>query len=95
MSMLPKFASDFALKDQFRRSAISVPLNISEGFARRSKREFRRFLIIAHGSIAEVQTCPYIALDLGYIDNLSFDAVYREADEISRMISGMIRRLES
>ncbi|MEZ4691483.1 MAG: four helix bundle protein [Ignavibacteria bacterium] len=42
-------------------------LNIAEGFGRRSHKEFKHYLYISHGSIAEVQSCLYIALDLNYI----------------------------
>ena len=57
------FSRDYALRDQIRRAAISIPSNISEGFARRSNREFVQFLFIAKGSAAEVENQLYLALD--------------------------------
>lgn len=87
------FSRDFALHDQLRRAAISVPLNIAEGFARHSRKEFRRYLLIARGSLAELRTCLYLALDLSYVDASAFHLLYREADEISRMITSLARRL--
>ena len=87
------FARDFSLKDQLRRAAISIMLNIAEGFARRSNKEFRQFLFIAHGSAAEVQSALYIALDQNYIDEDRFRVLYRETDEVSKMISGFIKYL--
>ena len=89
------FTRDYALRDQLRRAGMSVSLNISEGFGRKSRREFQRFLYIAHGSLAEVQTCLYLSLDLGYIDDEQFATLYNEADEISRMISALIKYLNS
>ena len=50
------FAKDFGLRDQIRRSAISVMANIAEGFGRRTNREFANFLVIPHGSAAETQS---------------------------------------
>jgi four helix bundle protein len=69
-------------------------LNIAEGFARRTNRQFRQFLFIAHGSAAEVQAALYIALDQNYIVQDEFKILYRETDEVSKMISGFIKYLD-
>ena len=58
--------------------------NIAEGFGRHSDKEFANFLNMAHGSIAEVQSHLYIALDLHYIDEDSFNGLYKLLDETSR-----------
>lgn len=87
------FARDFGLRDQMRRAAVSIMLNIAEGFARKTNREFIQFLVIAHGSAAEVQSALYIALDLGYITSTEFDAMYRLADEVSKLIMAFSRYL--
>ena len=87
------FAKDFALRDQIRRAAISIMLNIAEGFARRSNKEFRHFLFIAHGSAAEVQSALYIAMDQNYVEARDFEALYQKVDEVSKMISGFIKYL--
>jgi four helix bundle protein len=82
------FSRDFSLRDQIRRCSVSVMANIAEGFGRRSKKEFANYLNIAHGSAAELQSHLYLALDLDYIDQVNFDQLYLECDEISKMILG-------
>ena len=80
------FARDFGLKDQIRRASVSVMLNIAEGFARKSDKEFARFLVQSHGSAAEVQSALYVAFDQGYITKKQFDRFYSFAEKISKMI---------
>jgi len=89
------FARDYGLKDQIRRAAVSVMLNIAEGFARKSNREFRHFLFIAHGSVAEVQSALYVAQDQGYLQQTSFIQLYHCCTEVSKMLSGLIKYLAS
>ena len=72
---------DFSYKEQIRRAAISVMLNISEGFARRSHKEFIQFLFVSHGSIAEFQSSIYIALDKKYISEDEFENIYERCSE--------------
>jgi four helix bundle protein len=82
------FAKDFGLRDQIRRAAVSIMLNVAEGFARKTDREFAQFLVIAHGSAAEVQAALYVALDQNYIERGRFEILYSMADETSKMIMG-------
>jgi len=88
-----QFAKDFGLRDQIRRAAVSIMLNIAEGFARKTAKEFVQFLVIAHGSAAEVQAALYVALDQQYINQECFDALYNQAQETSKMIMGFARYL--
>ena len=89
-----EFAKDYGLKDQIRRAAVSVISNIAEGFSRQTDKEFMQFLHIAKGSTSEVQSQLYIAADLGYISQEEFDNLYKQADEVARLISGFIRYLK-
>jgi four helix bundle protein len=88
-----QFAKDFGLRDQIRRSCVSVMANIAEGYGRRSDKEFSNFLNIAHGSIAETQSHLYIALDLNYLNRINFNRLYALLDEVSRMVMSLTQHL--
>jgi len=93
-----RFAKDFGLRERIRRAAVSIMLNIAEGFARKTNREFSQFLVIAHGSAAEVQSALYVALDQNYINQQQFEKLYKMTDETSKMIMGFssyLRKLKS
>jgi four helix bundle protein len=80
------FAKDFGLKEQIRRASVSVMLNIAEGFARKTDKEFARFLVHSHGSAAEVQAALYVALDQKYITQDEFRSLYSLVDKVSSMV---------
>ena len=88
-----EFAKDFGLRDQIRRSSVSIMANIAEGFARRSDKDFSHFLNISRSSAAEVQSHLYVALDQGYIDKSDFETIYNKLEESSRMIFALVRHL--
>ena len=88
-----RFSRDFGLRDQIRRSSVSIMANIAEGFGRGRKPEFIRFLRISHASALETQSHLYIALDLGYLTPAEFDTLHNKAAELTRMIGGFIRYL--
>ncbi|PKN62241.1 MAG: four helix bundle protein [Deltaproteobacteria bacterium HGW-Deltaproteobacteria-15] len=88
------FAKDYGLRDQIRRAAVSVMSNIAEGFERGGNKEFRQFLSMAKGSAGEVKSHLYVALDAGYIDQSSFNALYACANDTSRMTGGLMRYIE-
>ncbi len=88
------FSKDFSLKDQIRRTSVSIRANIAEGFGRRSKKEFMDFLNIAHASAAEVQCHLYIALDQNYIARKDFEFLYGNTDEVSKMLQGFMNYLK-
>src|SRR5688572_16976277 len=71
-----EFVRDFGLRDQIRRSSVSIMANIAEGCARRSDKDFAHFLNISRSSVAEVQSHLYVALDQGYIERTDFDRIY-------------------
>jgi four helix bundle protein len=92
-SISRSFKNDYSLVDQAKRASTSVMLNIAEGFALRTHKEFKKFLFVSHGSVAEVQSILYIAFDQNYIDSDKFKSIYNQCDEISKIISGLIKSL--
>lgn len=88
------FAKDYSLRDQIRRAAVSIMSNVAEGFDRGGAREYLRFLFIARGSVAEVQSHLYVALDAKYIIQEQFEELYDLAGDTGRVIGGVIRYLK-
>lgn len=76
----------FGLTSQIRRSAISVPSNIAEGFGRKSNKEFSRFLNIGFGSLFQYQTQIEIAKNIHYLNENDFKNLYEDTRELEAMI---------
>ena len=79
----------FGLASQIQRSAVSVPSNIAEGAARNSNKEFSRFLSIALGSLAELETQLIISKNIQYLSQDQFSAIHEKLIEIRKMINGL------
>jgi four helix bundle protein len=89
------FARDFRLADQIRAAAVSVMSNLAEGFERGSSAEFLRFVYIAKGSCAEVNSQLYVAFDAGYVTAEEFDRLKTAADELARILGGLRLSMEN
>jgi four helix bundle protein len=85
------FSRDFTLSNQIRRAAISIMSNIAEGYERRGDNEFRRFLVIAKGSLGEVRTQLIIANDVGLLADEDFQQLSTQAAEVGKMLNGFIK----
>lgn len=83
----------YGLISQVKRSAVSIPSNVAEGFRRRHPKEFKRFLNIALGSLAELETQIVIAGELNYLEQEKENRMLELIDHISRMIANLIKRL--
>ena len=92
-ALFPK-EEQFGLTSQLRRCSISIPSNISEGYGRNSSKDYHRFLLIATGSLFELQTQIEIAFNLKYITEENFKKLYEESRELERMISSLVRKIK-
>jgi len=79
----------YGLTSQMRRSAISIPSNIAEGFKRYHTKEYKQFLYIALGSIAELETQIVITKEVGLLEDLMMDAMNEKLDHTSKMLSSL------
>ena len=84
-----RLSRDFGLRDQLCRAAVSSMSNVAEGFAKKSDRAFAHFLDIARGSITEVQSLLYVALDVGYLEKSEFDKLRQMTEKVASLISGL------
>ena len=92
VKLLPK-EETYALSDQMRRAAVSVPSNIAEGYQRKSDGYIKNFLNMARGSNAELETQLLLCIRLGYISKTEAQKALQLTEELSKMLSGFINKL--
>jgi four helix bundle protein len=80
----------YSLTNQINRCVISIPSNIAEGIGRQSDKETIHFLYIAKGSLFELETQLYLALDLDYINQEQFKSIYEELTSCKKLLNGFI-----
>lgn len=83
----------FGLSSQMQRSAISIPSNIAEGYRRFSRKEYARFVAIAFGSGAELETQLEIARRLGYLSKDRMGKVQEQVDPVMKMLNKLYQSL--
>jgi four helix bundle protein len=76
-----------------RRAAVSVSSNIAEGSSRSSDKEFGRFVEVGYGSLMEVVSESEVARRQSFLAQAAFEAIYAEAEELGRMLSGLKSKL--
>ena len=85
----------YGLTSQIRRASVSIPSNIVEGKARGSNREYKRFLFIARGSLEEAKYHFLLAKDLKYINDETYDDLLYAANEVGKLLNGLIGSLNA
>jgi len=83
----------YGLTNQLRRAAVSIPSNIAEGQGRHSSKEFRQFLGIALGSLAELETQLIIANEVTYLDSDKLTPFLAALDNIRKMLRALSNSL--
>ena len=86
---------DFGFRGQIQKAAVSIMNNIAEGFERKTKDEFARFLDVAKGSCGEVRSMFYVAEDLGYVSTAVAEERREECRRISAGISSLAKHLRT
>lgn len=83
----------YGLTSQLRRSAVSIPSNIAEGSRRSTEKDYKSFLYIAYGSVAELEVQIMYAEEFGYVTSDVAELIMKELSEISRMLNSFIQKL--
>ncbi|HTB06473.1 MAG TPA: four helix bundle protein [Bacteroidia bacterium] len=87
--------NDFGFDRQIQRAGVSVMNNIAEGFERRTNKEFKQFLFIAKGSCGEVRSMLHLGKELNKVPETVFNRIFALAEEISKILSGLIKTLNA
>ncbi|MGD9583693.1 MAG: four helix bundle protein [Lysobacterales bacterium] len=85
----------YALASQLRRAAVSIPANIAEGHARMATRDFARFIAIALGSVAELETLLHLTDSLHSLHHPACQPLFAELDQIGKMLRALHKSLRS
>jgi four helix bundle protein len=84
----------FGLTSQIRRSSISIPSNIAEGYGRQGKNDYLKFLHISLSSLFEMQTQIEIAKNIDYLNENNFKILYEDSRELERMLVSFINNIK-
>ncbi len=86
-------SKDYGFTNQIQRASVSIMNNIAEGFERKGNKEFKHFLFIAKGSCGEVRSMLILAKDLNLISDNDYLELHALSEEISKILSGLIKTL--
>jgi four helix bundle protein len=87
-------SKDWGFRDQITQAVVSISNNIAEGFERGTDADFARFLFISKASCNEVKSMIYLAHRLHYLNPQKQENLIRQADEISRILHGLIQSIK-
>jgi four helix bundle protein len=85
----------YSITSQLRRSAYSIPMNLAEGGARESEKEFAQFINVALGSCEEMRYQLLLSKDLGYIDSKDYKKLEDESENIKKMLTKLYHKVSS
>ena len=84
----------YGLTDQIRRAAVSVPSNIAEGNGRMNRKDYAHFLLIANGSLKELETQILISERIGYLSKEKREEITKQAGSVGRLLTALRKSLE-
>ena len=84
----------YGLSSQFRRAVVSINANIAEGYERQHRKEYLQFLMVAKGSLGEVETYILFSKDLGYLSTEQYKQIDDKRQEVGRLLRGLIKSLQ-
>jgi len=84
----------YGLTNQIRRSAVSIPSNIAEGYCRQTRKEYIQFLYISYGSSAELETQLLSSFDVGYVTEKQLSEILELLLEVQKMLNVLIKKLK-
>jgi len=90
----PKYEA-YGITSQLRRAAVSILLNIAEGYVRKSRKDFSRFIDISVGSCAEVDVLIELSLEFGYLNQQEYDKLMGLKEEVAKLLFSFRRSLNS
>lgn len=93
-SLLLPSEEKFGIQSQIKRASVSVPVNIAEGAARKTEKEYLQFLYIARGSLSEIDTLMEIIKELGLTQPEQIKDLLEKNDKTSAMLNGLISKIE-
>lgn len=85
----------YGLTIQMRKTSISIPSNIAEGYGRKSTKEYIQFLYIAYGSLCELETQILLSIDFGYIKTENSKSIQNDIIEADLMLKALIKSLKA
>ena len=85
----------YGLSSQIRRSAVSIPSNVAEGYGRKTTADYMRSLYIAYGSNCELETQILLAGDLKYVEKGKLNKLKNDIAEVERMLMALIKSLSA